>query len=219
MGSDKVICNAARVSTSTHEIPEAILNGKDKGLIRYLMRNRHGSPFEKNGMIFYIEAPIFVAREFMRHRHISVNEMSGRYVELKPEFYIPDNNRPLIEKGKVGEYTFELGEDWQYIAVNAAHQNVYSEAWKNYKGMLDRGIAREIARDVLPVGIYTAWYATLNMRAMMHFLSLRTRDERAQYPSGPQYEIELVANEMETYLAEYFTVTHEAFNDFGRVAP
>ena len=106
MGSDEMVAMSARVSTGAGaSTPE-----KDAGLINYLMRDRHGSPFEHNAFTFYIEAPIFVFREFMRHRIASYNEESGRYKELEPVFYVPDMKRKLIQKGKPGAYEFELGD-------------------------------------------------------------------------------------------------------------
>lgn len=107
--SDKSVAMSARISTGGASVDEA----KDAGLINYLMRDRHGTPFEHNSFTFRIEAPIFVFREFMRHRIASYNEESGRYKELDPVFYIPDVERKLIQIGKTGAYEFVAGDDEQ----------------------------------------------------------------------------------------------------------
>ncbi|MGW0626195.1 FAD-dependent thymidylate synthase [Streptomyces sp. NPDC002758] len=216
-GTDETICKRARVSTLG---AAAAASGEAAGLINYLMKNRHGSPFEHTSLSFLIEAPIFVAREHMRHRAgWSYNETSGRYRELEPVFYVPERDRPLVQQGKPGEYTFVQGTDEQFGIMRWEHEQVYRVAWSGYQRMLKAGIAKEVARDVLPVGLYTAWYATCNTRSLMHFLSLRTKDQAAYFPSFPQIEIESVARQMETQFAEQFPLTYAAFIRNGRVAP
>jgi thymidylate synthase (FAD) len=216
-GSDAKICQAARVSTvgtAAAETKEA------KGLINYLMRDRHGSPFEHGQLSFLVEAPIFVAREFMRHRvGWSYNETSGRYRELEPVFYMPSAHRPLTQTGKPGRYRFEHGTQEQYLSVEHSFGVIYRAAYSHYQQMLKDGVAREVARSVLPVGMYTSFYATCNPRSLMHFLGLRTQSEFATFPSFPQEEIERVAMYMEAAFAEHFPLTWEAFLDNGRVAP
>jgi thymidylate synthase (FAD) len=216
-GSDAKICQAARVSTLGSA---AAGSGEARGLINYLMKNRHGSPFEHGQLSFLIEAPIFVAREFMRHRAgWSYNETSGRYKELDPLFYIPGRYRPLVQQGKPGEYEFVQGNDEQYLSAEHSMSVVYNAAYSHYQQMLRAGIAREVARNVLPVGLFTSFYATANPRSLMHFLSLRTKTEDATFKSFPQEEIERVALDMEVAFAEHFPLTYEAFVDNGRVAP
>jgi thymidylate synthase (FAD) len=216
-GSDETICKRARVSTlgaAAAETKEAA------GLINFLMEKRHGSPFEHTSLSFLIEAPIFVAREHMRHRAgWSYNETSGRYKELEPLFYIPARDRPLVQQGKAGEYHFVKGTHEQYGIMRWTHEEVYRVAWDGYQRQLKAGIAREVARDVLPVGLYSAWYGTCNARSLMHFLSLRTKDQAAYFPSFPQIEIEAIARQMEDAFAEYFPITYAAFIRHGRVAP
>lgn len=216
-GSDAKICQAARVST----IGSAAAETKEaSGLINYLMKGRHGSPFEHGQLSFLVEAPIFVAREWMRHRAgWSYNETSGRYQELEPVFYVPDRHRPLVQKGKAGEYRFEEGTFEQFGITRWEHEQAYRTAWSSYRRMLKAGVAKEIARDVLPVGLYTTFYATANPRSLMHFLSLRTKVETSLFPSFPQQEIERVALDMEVAFAEHFPLTYTAFTDNGRVAP
>ena len=215
MGSDAAVVMSARVSTGgSVSTPE-----KDAGLINYLMRDRHGTPFEHNAFTFYIEAPIFVFREFMRHRVASYNEESGRYKELDPVFYVPSVERKLIQEGKPGAYTFVEGTEEQYKAVMDASIDAYEAAYAEYTWMLEKGVAREVARAVLPVGIYSSMYVTMNARALMNFLSLRTMREGTHFPSFPQREIEMVAEKMESLWAEKMPITYETFNKNGRVAP
>lgn len=205
---------AARVSTGA-EADES----RDKGLINYLMRDRHGSPFEHNAFTFYIEAPIFVFREFMRHRMASYNEESGRYKELSPVFYIPNGDRKLVQIGKPGAYTFEDGDSAQHALVEGGIAEGCSIAYGKYTEMLEAGVAREVARMVLPVNIYSSMYVTMNARSLMNFLSLRTTREGTHFPSFPQREIEMVAEKMECFFAEKMPITYETFNKNGRVAP
>lgn len=184
------------------------------------MRDRHGSPFEHTSFTFLVEAPIFVAREHMRHRAgWSYNEESGRYKELEGVFYQPAPERKLIQIGKAGAYRFEPGTEAQKHVVERDFYSAYAWAFQHYTGMLNRGIAREVARMVLPVGIFTSYYATCNARSLMHFLSLRTIAKGSTFPSFPQREIEMVAEQMEKALLDHMPITFEAFNTHGRVAP
>jgi thymidylate synthase (FAD) len=215
MASDDAVVKAARVSTKTDSVDAS----KDAGLINYLMRDRHGSPFEHNAFTFYIEAPIFVFREFQRHRIASYNEESARYKELAPVFYVPDLKRNLVQKGKPGAYEFELGDIGQLATVYRSTYEANKSAYDEYQKMLDAGIAREVARGVLPVNIYSSMYVTMNARALMNFLSLRTTRPGTFFPSFPQREIEMVAEKMECYFAEKMPITYDCFDKNGRVAP
>lgn len=217
LGSDEMICKAARVST----IGSASIDSDESaGLIRFLMSNRHGTPFEHSTLIFLITAPIAVWREFMRHRiGISYNEQSGRYMELEPVFYIPPMNRALVQVGKPGHYTFEPGDPDQYHIMRTNLQRSYGESWVAYQVQLKNGIAKEVARLCLPVAIYSSAYVTMNPRSLMHFLSLRTKHEDSMFPSFPMWEINQVANQMEDIFSRYFPITHSAFNMAKRVAP
>ena len=220
---DSDVLFAARVSTkgeqSLADADDAADAGRDAGLINYLMRDRHGSPFEHNSMTFYVQAPIFVFREFMRHRIASYNEESGRYRELRPVFYVPGPERRLVQQGKPGAYVFVEGSPEQFELVQAQTRQVCQEAYAAYQRMLDAGVAREVARIVLPLTIYSSMYVTMNARALMNFLSLRTKREDSTFPSFPQREIEMCAEQMETYWAELMPLTHAAFDKNGRVAP
>ena len=219
--SDADVIWAARVSTAGEQSMDEIGQdpGKSAGLINYLARERHGSPFEHTSMTFFVSAPIFVFREFMRHRIASYNEESGRYRELNPVFYVPDENRKLIQIGKTGAYTFVDGTPEQFSVSVEAMKKAYVVAYEQYKVMLDQGIAREVARVVLPVGLYSSMYVTMNARALMNFLSLRTSREGSHFPSYPQREIEMVAEKMEAEFARLMPLTYAAFEKSGRIAP
>jgi len=219
---DSHVLWSARVSTMGEQSLGQI--GADpersKGLINYLMRDRHGSPFEATSMTFFISAPIFVFREFHRHRAgWSYNESSGRYRELEPVFYIPDFDRKLVQEGRPGKYVFVDGTAEQHYLARTVMKASYRQAYEVYQEMLAAGIAREIARSVLPVGLYSSMYATTNARALMHFLGLRTQHEMAKVPSFPQREIEMVGEQMESAWAQLMPLTHTAFNANGRIAP
>ncbi|WP_428957943.1 FAD-dependent thymidylate synthase [Streptomyces sp. cg35] len=222
VAEDADVVQAARVSTGGEMNLGEILKEpkRTEGLINYLMRDRHGSPFEHNSMTFFIEAPIFVFREFMRHRvGWSYNEESGRYKELEPEFYVPSADRKLVQEGKPGRYEFVKGSESQHRAAHGHMWHAYDEAWERYQEMLAAGIAREVARAVLPVGTYSSMYATCNARSLMHFLGLRTTHPDAKVPSFPQREIEMVGEQMEALWATKMPITYAAFNAHGRVAP
>jgi thymidylate synthase (FAD) len=215
MGDDESVVKAARVSTGgSTDTPE-----KDAGLINYLMRDRHGTPFEHNAFTFFVEAPIFVFREFMRHRIASYNEESGRYKKLEPVFYVPDEDRGLIQSGKPGAYEFYQGSRNQWLTVKQETINANRVAYEAYENMLDAGVAREVARGALPVNLYSSMFVTMNARALMNFLSLRTKREGTHFPSFPQREIEMVAEKMEDLWAEKMPIVWQKFNEHGRVAP
>ena len=219
--SDADVIWAARVSTAGDKSLEDVGAdaAKSEGLINYLARERHGSPFEHTSMTFFISAPIFVFREFMRHRIASYNEESGRYRELKPVFYIPSKERKLVQIGKAGAYTFVDGTPKQFEITVAAIKETCNLAYANYQKMLDAGVAREVARAVLPVTLYSSMYVTMNARALMNFLSLRTAREGSHFPSYPQREIEMVAEKMEADFAKLMPITYGAFQKSGRIAP
>ncbi len=220
--ADSDVLFAARVSTLGEQSLGELRKDpeRSRGLINYLMRDRHGSPFEHNSMTFLISAPIFVFREFMRHRvGWSYNEESGRYRELQPVFYVPDASRKLVQQGRPGKYEFVEGTEEQHRLVSQSMEDTYRQAYRTYRRMLEAGVAREVARAVLPVGLYSSMYATCNARSLMHFLGLRTQHELAKVPSFPQREIEMVGEKMEAAWAELMPLTYDAFNTNGRVAP
>ena len=225
---DSDVLFAARVSTLGEQtLDQSQLDGsasevdekRDRGLINYLMRDRHGSPFEHNSMTFYVRAPIFVFREFMRHRIASYNEESGRYRELGPVFYVPSAERNLVQVGKPGAYDFLPGTAEQTALVQQQTRAAAIHAYEAYQRMLVAGVAREVARIVLPLNIYSSMYVTLNARSLMNFLSLRTKREGSSFPSFPQREIEMCAEQMEGHFEKLMPLTHAAFNQNGRVSP
>lgn len=215
MASDRAVTRAAQVSVKGENNP----NTDMPRLINYLMECRHGSPFEHSVMTLFIEAPIFVFREFHRHRIASYNEMSGRYTQLMPKFYTPPFGRKLVNMGSSARPEFEEGTRTQQDLVLGGDLDIAVTAWKQYQDRLQAGIANEIARTVLPVSIYSQMYVTMNARALMNFLSLRIDSADSNYRSRPQREIEMVAEQMEEIFAELMPATHEAFVRFGRVAP
>jgi thymidylate synthase (FAD) len=219
--SDADVVWAARVSTAGDKSLEdvGVDASKSEGLINYLARERHGSPFEHTSMTFFVSAPIFVFREFMRHRIASYNEESGRYRELKPVFYVPSKDRKLVQIGKAGSYTFVEGTSEQYKITVASIKETCQLAYENYQKMLTAGVAREVARAVLPVTLYSSMYVTMNARALMNFLSLRTARDGSHFPSYPQREIEMVAEKMEAHFAKLMPITYGAFEKSGRIAP
>ena len=218
--SDADVIWAARVSTKGDQSLEDVgTTDASAGLINYLMRDRHGSPFEHSNFTFFVQAPIFMWREHFRHRMASYNEESGRYKVLDPIFYVPGPERRLVQIGKAGAYEFVEGTAEQFDVVTEQTKHACAVAYDAYEKMLDAGVAREVARIVLPVTIYSSAYVTMNARAMMNFLSLRRKVEGSHFPSFPQREIEMVAEKYEEEFARIMPLTHASFVANGRVAP
>ncbi|MET8880422.1 FAD-dependent thymidylate synthase [Streptomyces rubiginosohelvolus] len=218
--SDLGVIRAARVSTAGEEAHrEERGDAYMAGLIQYLMRSRHGSPFEHNSMTFLVNAPIFVIRHMMRHRMWSFNEESARYKNLESVFYVPDSDRLLKQEGKPGHYQYVPGSEEDYELLSLSASTAYRAAFREYQQMLDAGIARELARMVLPVATFSTVYATCNARSLMHFLGLRTNRADATYVSHPQREIEIVAEQMEAEFQRLMPLTHASYERCGRVSP
>jgi len=209
MADDLSVVNAARVSFARHrdEVDDA-----DAGLIRFLMRDRHGTPFEHNSFRFHIRSPIFVAREWMRHRVGSFNEFSMRYAKATDDFYVPEPEDVRSQVGKPGAYNFEPVDAQLAEATREELRGVYETAYATYESLVDRGVARELARAALPVGAYTEFFWTVNARALMNFLSLRAAD-------AAQREIRRYAQACERFFELQMPITHAAFVANGRVAP
>lgn len=200
VGSDQSAVRAARVSTVGANEGE----GGEK-LISYLIREGHWSPFMHTSFTVLVECDIPTARQVFKHTvGIVFNETSGRYRELEPVFHVPAHDRPLVQTGKVGQYVFEEGTESQRAQVVSARKRVAREAWSEYRDLLAAGIAKEVARNVLPLSLYTSFYMTLNARSLMHFLDLRL-DPHAQY------EIREIAAGLEKILAEAMPLTHAAW--------
>jgi thymidylate synthase (FAD) len=209
MASDLSVVNSARVSFGRRKEE---MDESDEGLVRFLMRDRHGTPFEHNAFRFHIRAPIFVVREWMRHRIGSFNEFSMRYAKATDDFYVPDADDVRTQVGKPGAYSFEPVEPELAERTREELQAVYEQAFETYERLVEAGVARELARSVMPVGAYTEFYWTVNARALMNFVSLRAHETA-------QREIRRYAEAVETFLAERMPVTHAAFVANGRVAP
>lgn len=215
LASDDSVVQSAQVSVIGENKP-----GTDPTrLINWLMKSRHGSPFEHNSFTFFVEAPIFVIREWQRHRISSFNEMSGRYTKLQPKFYIPDNRRKLINVGSSARPKFEDGSEYQNRITNDLITKHSEESWSRYEELINLGIGNEVARTVLPLNIYTQMYWTVNARSLMNFLSLRVSDISSKYETNPQYEIQVAAEKVELFFKDVMPITHNAFCEYGRVAP
>ena len=206
--SDLAVANGARVSFNR---ASQEMTDKDAGLIRFLMRDHHGSPFEHGYFRFIVKAPIFVVREHHRHRagH-SYNEWSGRYSKMQAEFYVPDYVRTQV--GKPGAYTFEPVDDETRELARAEIEARGAEAFASYERMLELGVAKEVARSVLPLNMYTKYYWSCNPRSLMHFCSLRNSE-------FAQFEIREYAKAAESFLERLMPTTHAAFLENGRTAP
>jgi thymidylate synthase (FAD) len=183
----------------------------------YVRRNGYpvwsgNTPFEHNSFRFHIRCPIFVAREWFRHRTSSFNEFSMRYAKATDEFWLPDAEDVRSQVGKPGAYTFEPVDDALAAQTRDAMREVYEQAYDTYVRLVDQGVAREVARAVLPVGAYTEFFWTVNARSLMNFISLRNSDTA-------QREIRRYAEAVETFLAEKMPVTYAAFVAAGRIAP
>src|ERR687883_535491 len=209
MATDLSVVNGARVSFARRkeEMDEA-----DEGLIRFLMRDRHGSPFEHNSFRFHVRAPLFVAREWFRHRIGSFNEFSMRYAKATDDFYVPEPDDVRNQVGKPGAYSFEPVDDELAERTREELRAVYEHAFATYERLVEAGGARELARSVVPVGAYTEFFWTVNARALMNFLSLRAAETA-------QREIRRYAEACERLFAERMPLTHAAFVAAGRVAP
>jgi thymidylate synthase (FAD) len=209
MATDLSVVNAARVSFARRKEE---MDDSDAGLIRFLMRDRHGTPFEHNSFRFHIRAPIFIAREWMRHRIGSFNEFSMRYAKATDDFYVPEPDDVRTQVGKPGAYSFDPVSPDVAETARDELRAVYETAYATYERLVELGVARELARCVMPVGAYTEFYWTVNARALMNFVSLRAADTA-------QREIRRYAEACERFLAEQMPVTYEAFVASGRVAP
>lgn len=222
VGDDVAIAAAARVSTGGDVSMLGADPNEVQGLLRYLMKHRHGSPWEHGSMTFRVHVPIFVMREMQRHRiGVSFNEESGRYRTLDPTFWSPPADRPLNVPAayKPARPTFDPGTAEQFDLIASHDRVLYDALYTAYEAEVNAGIAREVARRLLPVGLYTGAWVTCNPRSLMHFLSLRTHRSDAAYPSYPQREIEQVAEAMEAIFATHWPITARLFDELGRVAP
>ena len=209
MADDLSVVNGARVSFARRKEE---LDESDEGLIRFLLRERHGTPFEHNSFRFHIRCPIFVAREWMRHRVGSFNEFSLRYAKASDDFYVPEADDVRSQVGKPGAYSFEPVSDEIAEATRERLQALYETAYRTYQELVELGVARELARCALPVGAYTEFYWTVNARSLMNFLSLRNAETA-------QREIRRYAQACERFLEQKMPITYSAFVANDRTAP
>lgn len=209
MADDISVVNAARVSFAKNQTE---LDDSAKGLINFLMRERHGTPFEHNAFRFHVKCPIFVAREWFRHRIGSFNEFSARYSTVENEFFVPYDFDVRTQVGKPGAYTFNPVDEELALEAISIIDEANKAAFAAYQKMVDSGIAKELARTVLPVGMYTQFYWTVNARSLMNFLSLRL-DKSAQL------DIRRYAARVNALFAEQMPVTYKAWIQNGMVCP
>jgi len=209
MGGDLAVVAAARVSNGA--LYETASKGEegDRKLIRFLMKHAHTSPFEHSIFTFYVKCPMFVRTEWHRHRTWSYNEVSGRYTEFNGDYYLPDRIRVQDAKNKqksvfpgeshtTTELTFEMQSQIKRLS---------DEAYRTYFHLLSLGVARELARLVIPVNFYTSFYATVDAHNLMHFLSLR------DHPNA-QWEINEYARALKVFFLEKMPMTAEAYEEF-----
>lgn len=209
MADDLSVVNSARVSFAKHSDK---MGEAEDGLINFLMRERHGTPFEHNSFRFHVSCPLFVAREWFRHRIGSFNEFSARYTEVGGRFFIPSAQSMRTQAGKPGAYRFNPMDGkaaHEATMLISEHNDI---AYATYKHLLELGVAKELARTVLPVGMYTEFFWTVNARSLMNFLSLRTSE-------NAQHEIRQYAEQVEMFFAEAMPVTHSAWLTYGKVCP
>ena len=216
---DEWIANSARVSNAGEFVTDRTKNAR---LIDSLMKHRHGIPFESGYLEVKVACPLFVAGQILRHRiGWSLSVKSGRYGTMGQVFYLPDSDRPLINVGSSMRPKLSFGDTPLATLERAtlSIQKAYGAAWQAYHDLLDQGITHEVARIVLPEGIYTEFWARCNPRSLMSFLSLRVSHDANQYETHPQYETEEVAWALDDLLRQHWPDTYEAFLKYGRVAP
>ncbi|HKK47887.1 MAG TPA: FAD-dependent thymidylate synthase [Alkalispirochaeta sp.] len=206
LGGDQRIVQSARVSygagTKTYR--------QDKGLINYLLRNEHTSPFEQVIFTFHTKMPVFVARQWVRHRTARLNEISGRYSVMKDEFYVPAEGAvaPQSTDNKQGR-SGDAFDPEQARAIQAELSGQQQGAYREYEALLERNVARELARINLPLSMYTEWYWQIDLHNLLHFLKLRM-------DSHAQYEIRAYAEVMFEIAQRVCPIATEAFDEHVR---
>jgi thymidylate synthase (FAD) len=186
------------------------------------MKCRHGSPFEHSSLTFFVHAPAFVWWEWTRHRiGFSYNLESSRYHKLEPVFWVPCPARPVCPADgfRSARPEFERAPAALNDILRTNLEESYRVAYRTYSGLIEAGIANEVARACLPFAVYFSGWVTCNPRSLMSFLSLRTHEPDAKFPSYPQRELEEAARACEAVLRKGWPITHEAFCRNGRVAP
>jgi thymidylate synthase (FAD) len=202
MGTDMDIVGAARVSYNSESKGEQ----KDKGLLEYLWKNKHTSPFEMCKLKIDVKLPIFIARQWIRHRMQNINEVSARYTELPGEFYIPTKWRKNLDKGKNKQQS-EISEELDHEGLTKKVECFCEESYNQYKSLLKDGVAKEMARMVLPLNIYTQWISCWDLKNLLHFITLRD-DAHAQA------EIQEYSKAIKQILKELFPWTMEVYEKY-----
>ena len=210
MGSDETVARAARVSTGRDQLDQ----GKIEGLIGYLVREGHTSTLEHCTLTVRVHAPVFVMRQIYTHRTLAKNSESGRYKELEPVFYVPSESRPLVNAGSgahpnlVHEEPDPRGSGMMSLSefTQDLHRDMAETTWYYYGQLIQEGVATEVARNVLPVSIYTSAYLTGNLLAWFNFLRLRDGSQ-----GHPQYEIQEVAKKVALLIEEHYPITFAAW--------
>lgn len=203
-GSDEFAASAARVSTGGQTVSPERLNG----LIKYLISEGHFAPFEHLGATFRVEAPLFVLAQITRHRHLSFSVQSGRYTEADPVFWVPDSERPLVNKGTSARPEMGHGDGDLITEVTYGFEGSIEMAVDEYNRFLALGVAKEVARAVLPQSLYTSFYVSGNLRAWFDVLKLRNGSH-----GHPQLEIVEVAQKVEASIAVLFPISYAAWKE------
>jgi thymidylate synthase (FAD) len=203
MGNDSSVVQGARVSygAGTKKVSE------DVGLINYLMRHFHSTPFELCDIKFHIKCPIFVARQWLRHRSVSANEYSARYSIVDNQYYVPEIDKISVQSASNKQGRGEIVDDERAKIVQDTIKEIAENSYNEYNEMLEDGIAREIARVCLPLNFYTEFYWKINLHNLMHFLKLRA-------DSHAQYEIRVYALKMMEIMKLWVPHTYDAFMDY-----
>lgn len=202
MGNDDSIVRSARVSYGEGTKTKR----DDEKLIRYLIKHKHTSPLESVQFTFHVSVPIFIARQWHRHRSWSYNEVSGRYSKLSNNFYIPEYSRIQAQDGKNRQASAEqLDPETQYLAVKSIRR-ACEDAYRVYENLLDSGVSREIARIILPLNTYTEFYASVNLHNLFHFLGLRLEN-------GAQSEIREYSKAIVDIIREIVPVSVRAWEE------
>lgn len=200
MGSEERIVQAARTSTKGKETKEAVASG----LVRTLIEERHTVPLEHCVFTFKIEAPLFVINQLVKHRMTSISAHSARYSEMRPEFYVPENDRACAQSGRAMEYNYFHTEETTKAAQDEM-KYVAAVTWSSYQDLLEDGVAKEVARSVLPVSMYTTVVMTVNLNSLLNIIKLRTD----RYGSHPQEEIRWVGEALRDVVIEKFPTVGE----------
>lgn len=210
LGDDTTPLVAAWTSTyDSEEIQKRLQDDKRTwGFRKYLTREKHLVPFEHQVMTFRIDAPIFVTRQILKHRISSISEESGRYSELRPKFWVPGKGRAVKQVGKTGAYEFIYNKEARYFSATQIRK-ASQDSWERYQYLIDSGVAKEVARTLLPVNIYSSMVITMNTRSLWNFFDLRTRAGN----SKPQAEIEEVAQQMQALWKDAYPMTYKAWHE------